>query len=136
MAGGRGVNATKLPSIAGCTLDWFLFPWIYVHLHNFGHLLTDAPIENVSVAVSGWINPVFLLLLLSLLIGKTPRLSRISRYVFLLMLPFCWIVFLKQDMYPLQGYFLWTGGMLLVLFSSALESRRPAVTTSGQAAHP
>jgi hypothetical protein len=32
------------------------------------------------------------------------------------MLPFCWISFLL--FHPREGYFLWTLGMLLVLFSS------------------
>jgi hypothetical protein len=50
--------------------------------------LTDAPIENVSIAISGWINPVFFLAVILQVIGKTPRLSKVLRYVTLLMLPF------------------------------------------------
>ena len=33
----------------------------------------------------------------------------------------CWIIFYMEHMRPYTGYFLWTGGMLLVLFSSMLS---------------
>jgi hypothetical protein len=107
-------------------IDSFFFPWIYVHHHSVGSFLTDAPIENVSIAISGWINPVFFLAVLFQVIGKTLELTRILRNVILLMFPFCWIVFLHRHVYPREGYFLWIGGMLLVLFSSELENRRSA----------
>jgi hypothetical protein len=124
--GGRGVFTPKPPSGADCAVDSFFFPWIYVHHHSVGSFLTDAPIENVSIAISGWINPVFFLAVLFQVIGKTLELTRILRNVILLMFPFCWIVFLHRHVYPREGYFLWIGGMLLVLFSSELENRRSA----------
>jgi hypothetical protein len=119
--GGRGVYTPKPPSGVDCASDWFFFPWVYVHLHSVGSFWTDAPIENVSIAISGWINPAFVLAVLFKVIGKTLRLTRILRNLILLMLPFSWIVFLYQHVYPREGYFLWIGAMLLVLFSSELE---------------
>jgi len=127
--GGRGVYTPKPPSGADCTIDWFFFPWVYVHLHSMGSFWTDAPIENVSIAISGWINPVFVLAVLFEVIGKTLRLTRILRNVMLLILPFSWIVFLYWHVYPREGYFLWISAMLLVLFSNEQE-RRPSALES------
>jgi hypothetical protein len=124
---GRGVYTPKPPSGADYAIDWFFFPWVYVHLHSMASFWTDAPIENVSIAISGWINPVFVLAVLFEVIGKTLRLTRILRNVILLMLPFSWIVFLYWHVYPREGYFLWIGAMLLVLFSSQLEGRPSAL---------
>ena len=109
--GGRGVYTPKQPSGSDTFLE-------------------DAPIGNVSITISGLVNPAFLLAVIFLLVGKTPQLSRALRYVILLMLPFCWVVFADQHVYPREGYFLWTSGMLLVLFSSELEKRRPAVVSA------
>jgi hypothetical protein len=125
--GGRGIYTPKPPSGADCAFDWFFFPWIYVHFHSMGSFWTDAPIENVSIAISGWINPVFFIAVLFQVIGKALELTRILRNVILLMFPFCWIGFMYWHVYPREGYFLWIGAMLLVLFSSELENRRSAV---------
>jgi hypothetical protein len=122
--GGPGAYTPKPPSGTDCAFDWFCVPWIYVHLNRMGSFLTDAPIENASIAISGWINPLFFLAVLLQVIGKTPRLSKVLRYVILLMLPFCWVVFLDQHVYPREGYYLWIGAMLLVLFSTELEKRQ------------
>jgi hypothetical protein len=122
--GGPGVYTPKSPSGADCAFDWFFFPWIHVHWHSMASFLTDAPIENVSIAISGWINPVFFLAVILQVIGKTPRLSKVLRYVILLMLPFSWVLFLDQHVYPREGYLLWIGAMLLVLFSTELENRQ------------
>src|ERR1700686_5520920 len=112
--GGRGVYTPKPPSGADCAFDWFFFPWIYVHFHS------------MTIAISGWINRFFFLAVLLQVIGKTLELTRILRNVIRLMFPFCWIVFLHQHVHPRGGYFLWIGGMLLVLFSSQVENRRSA----------
>ena len=122
--GGPGDYTPKPPFGADCAFDWFFFPWIYVHWHSMASFLADAPIENVSIAISGWINPVFFLVVILQVIGKTPRLSKVLRYVILLMLPFSWVLFLDQHVYPREGYFLWIGAMLLVLFSTELENRQ------------
>jgi hypothetical protein len=132
---GRGVYTPELPSVAGCTLDWFLYPLIYIHLHNAGDFFTDDPIKNVSITISGWINPAFLFTVLLSLAGKTPILTRVFRNIVIVMMPFCWIAFRYSGVYPREGYFLWTGAMLLVLLStskitapqSAPDSTRPVL---------
>jgi hypothetical protein len=69
---------------------------------------------------------LFLAVLLQV-IAKTLELTKILRNVILLMLPFCWIEFLYWHVYPREGYFLWIGAMLLILFSNELENRGSAV---------
>jgi hypothetical protein len=118
--GARGVYEPKPPSGAACAVDWFFFPWVYVHLHSVSSFWTDAPIENASTAISGWVNPLFLLAVLSLAVGKTHQLTKVLRNVILILLPFCWVVLLTRHIYPREGYFLWTIGMLLTLFSVEL----------------
>jgi hypothetical protein len=133
---GRGVYTPELPSVAGWTLDWFLYPLIYIHLHSAGDFFTAGPIENLSIAISGWINPAFLFTVLLSLVGKTPILTRVFRNTVIVMMPFCWIAFRYSGVYPREGYFLWTGGMLLVLLSSKItapqsapDSTRPMVAS-------
>jgi hypothetical protein len=126
-AGGRGVYTPKPPTGADCAIEWFFFPWVYIHWHDVDSFWKDAPIQNASVAISGLINPVFFLSVLVLLARKTPQLTRILRYLILLMLPFCWVVFLSKELYPREGYFLWIGGMVLVLFSGETGKQRFAL---------
>jgi hypothetical protein len=42
------------------------------------------------------------------------------RIVILIFLPFSWVVFVTRHIYPREGYFLWSIGMLLTLFSVEL----------------
>jgi hypothetical protein len=123
--GGRGDYTPKPLSGADCAIVWFFFSWTYVHLHGMGSFSGKMRRLKTCRLPSGWINPVFFLGVLFQVIGKTPQLTRILRNVILLMLPFCWIVFLDWHVHSREGYFLWTGGMLLVLFSSELESGDP-----------
>lgn len=123
-AGGPGIYRPKPSSGAETAVDWFFFPLIYAHLHSLSSFWIDAPIKNVSIAISSWINPLFFLTVLFQAIGKTPQLTKTLRTIILSMLPFCWIAFLVQRVYPREGYLLWTGGILLVLFSRELERRR------------
>src|SRR5271163_3382599 len=75
--GGPGVYTPQQPSVADCALDWFFYPWIYLQLHSLENFFTDAPIRNVSTAISGLINPAFLLTVLSSTTKETPLLFRI-----------------------------------------------------------
>jgi len=122
--GGTGVYTPKLPTGADCAIDWFFFPWIYIHLHNLDKFLSDAPVGNVSVALSGWINPIFVLAVLCAVLGRTPLLTTILRTVIFIFLPFCLPIFLVQHIYPREGYVLWVTGMLLVLFSNKFSTVR------------
>jgi len=105
---------------ADCAFDWFFFPWVYVHLHDMSSFWTDAPIEHASIAISGWVNPLFLLAVFSIVVGKTQQLTKVLRIVILIFLPFSWVVFVTRHIYPREGYFLWSIGMLLTLFSVEL----------------
>jgi len=122
--GGRGVFTPKPPSGFDSAFDCFWFPWTYVHLNGMNAFWTDGAVSNLSIAISGWVNPIFLLTILSQLVGRTSELTKVLRYVVLLMQPFCWIVFLTSHVYPREGYFFWVTGMLLVLFSKELENRQ------------
>jgi hypothetical protein len=41
------------------------------------------------------------------------------------MMPFCWVVFLAMELHPREGYYLWTLGMVVVLFAEGLGRRAP-----------
>jgi len=80
-------------------------------------LRTHSPsniIEYIAIGVSGLINPLFLLWIFK-------RWKRL-RIALLSMMPFCWVVFYIDRQHPREGYFLWTLGMLLVLFSDRRRS--------------
>lgn len=80
-------------------------------------ILHQAPLEYFSILFSGWINPVFLVSLVLVLIKPRWRFTIVLRYIVTLMFVFCWIVFFQLHLYPRQGYFLWMLGILLALFS-------------------
>jgi len=120
---GHGVFTTDSPSIAGWTFDAFLTPLIYLHWNSGEHFLEDLNIAKMSFFLNGWINPLFLLTMVLMLVDRTPRLTRILRYTTLLMVPFCWVALLYQSVYPREGYVLWTLGMVLVLFPSDLDKQ-------------
>ena len=127
--GGRGV-ASQPTSGAAWAIDWFLFPWIYVHWHSMRSFLSDLPIENISVAISGWINPVFFLACASLLVHKTARLTKVLRYAVLFMIPFSWIAFMYRHVYPREGYVLWVVGMVLILYCNMPRAGQATIYAS------
>ena len=45
------------------------------------------------------------------------RAFRILRTTTLLMIPFCWIVFYNEGLYPREGHALWVLAMVFALFS-------------------
>lgn len=83
----------------------------------------DLNIAKLSFFLNGWINPIFLVVVILMLLDKTPKLTRFLRYALLPMVAFCWIALLYQHAYPREGYFLWTIGMLLVALSGDLQKR-------------
>jgi len=92
------------------------------------------PIQYFSVLISGWINLVFLAFVVVSTIGNRLRLGNIIRNAILLMIPFCWIVFHHEQLFPREGYFLWTFGMLFTLFSVDLtQDERGSRTTTKNA---
>jgi hypothetical protein len=100
----------------------FLIPLIDIHQSHIETVLGDLTVKNVLGYLNGWINPMFFLTMLFMLVGKTPRLTRIFRYVVLSLVPLCWVALLYEHVYPREGYILWTIGMLLVLFSKSPET--------------
>jgi hypothetical protein len=91
-----------------------LHPSVSVFLHYFAN------------TISGLINPLFLFSL--------PVPPRWVRNALLIMMPFCWIVFLFEHLYPREGYFLWTTGILMVLY--AVRAAEPQPTTPSVVAKP
>jgi hypothetical protein len=97
-----------------CAFLALSFPWDHTNMQNhFQGLLPD--LEWTSLALSGWINPIFLA---AMVCSKRPLIFPTLRIVLIAMLPSCWIVFHTEDFYPREGYFLWVAGMLLALFSA------------------
>ena len=88
-------------------------------------LRRQAPLQYFSILFSGWINPLFLVSLLLLLIKPRWRPSIVLRYVVTLLFLCCWIVFFELHLYPRQGYWLWMFGILLALYSNKLSAPGP-----------
>jgi hypothetical protein len=103
-----------------CAYVALLSPWGSDGLR----MLREGPVDYFAVLFSGWINPVFLLTVVVLLIRPSGALAKVLRGVLLVMFLACWIVFYKEHLHPRAGYFLWTAAMLLALFADKLV--RPA----------
>jgi hypothetical protein len=87
----------------------------------------DGRFDFLSVLLSGWINPVFLMTAIFLIRGWPQRLIAVMRIMVVLMIPFCWVIFHYEGVYPREGHFVWIAGMLIALFSRELagsESRK------------
>lgn len=104
------------PGVPGftCAMLTLQMPWS----KDGQNLRRQAPLQYVSILFSGWINPLFLVTLLLVLIKPRWRLSILLRYVVTLLFVFCWIVFSEFHLYPRQGHFLWMFGILLALYSN------------------
>ncbi|HTW81448.1 MAG TPA: hypothetical protein VME23_18025 [Terracidiphilus sp.] len=76
------------------------------------------------VAISGWINPLIVLVILA----SPIRALRILRQIFAVLVVLCmaatWVLFSKQHIVPLMGHFLWIAGALLILIPETLPGRR------------
>lgn len=99
-----------------CALLALTVPWG----HDGWNMLHSDPVSYFAVLLSGWINPLFLITLLVRWRRPQGRLGWILGAILLLMFPACWVVFAKVQLRPAAGYFLWTGAMVLALFSKAL----------------
>lgn len=107
-----------------CAYITLLSPWGSDGLHT----LREAPVYYFGVLFSGWINPVFVITMIVLLVRPKGSLAGMLRVVLPIMFLACWIVFYKEHLYPREGYVLWTAAMLLVLFSNRLI--KPALGTA------
>ncbi len=105
-----------------CAVLALLQPWG----RNGMNLLRSDPLTYFSLLLSGWINPVFLIALLVLLIRPAARINWVFRVILPLMFIGCWVVFNKIHFSAYTGYYAWMFGILLVLFSDLLVRRQPA----------
>ena len=123
----RGAGAGPSdPGIRGYTCAYvaLMSPWGSDGLR----MLREGPVDFFAILFSGWINPVFLITMIVLLVRPKGSLARMLRIILLIMFLACWIVFYEEHLHPREGYFLWTAAMLLVLFSNKLV--KPAAPTA------
>ena len=96
-----------------CAYTTLSLPWT----SDGARMLHHGPVEFFAILISGWINPIFVITFVLLLINPDNRLAGVLRNLLLFMFIACWVVFYKEHLHPRAGYFLWTGGMLLTLFA-------------------
>jgi hypothetical protein len=113
-----------------CAFLALISPWG----HGGMEMLHDKPLAYFSVLVSGWINPVFLITAVMLWIRPHGRAGAFLRIVTVLMFPAVWLAFKEMQLRPRAGYWLWTAGMLLVLFSTMLARKERDVNVAAVAA--
>ena len=119
---GRVYGGRVSPSIVGyeCASVALLSPWTADGLKSF----PENPLLFIGLVFSGWINLVFMVAMGFLLKKRTAGATTMLRTALLLMMPACWIVFYQEHATPGLGYFLWTGGMVVAIFSMSLERER------------
>ena len=86
---------------------------------------------DIAVLISGWINIAFLVSLTIRWRSGNGRAFRILRVITLLMVPFCWIVFYDESLFPREGHVLWIASMVLALFAEG-SSSSPVITADSQ----
>lgn len=88
-------------------------------------LVVHAPLRYIPLMLTGWINPLFLVTAILVLLRRASRLASVLRIIVVLLIPLCWVVFHYENVRPREGFFLWIGGMLLVLISANLRWSEP-----------
>jgi hypothetical protein len=106
-------SSSGVPGIV-CATNTLRIPWT----KDGASLLHQNPVQYFSLLLSGWINPLFLVSLLLVLIKPRWIFASLLRYAVTLMFIACWVVFYQIHLYPRQGYFLWMFGILLALYSN------------------
>jgi hypothetical protein len=97
-------------------------------------MLRQGALDYFAILFSGWINPLFLLTAAMLWAKPHGRAGAFLRILVVLMLPACWIVFHNEHLGPWTGYWLWTAGMLAVMFSTMLAREKRDVNVAAVAA--
>ncbi|HWG49920.1 MAG TPA: hypothetical protein VN669_09525 [Candidatus Acidoferrales bacterium] len=110
-SGSPGISGYKIATLA------LVIPW-----GQGRELLKQSPLQYFCILFSGWINPLFLVSLLLVLIKPRWRFAIWLRYLVTAMFVCCWIVFYQIHLDPRQGYFLWMFGILLALYSNLLSA--------------
>jgi hypothetical protein len=87
----------------------------------FGKSVTGPPsIEVLLVVLSGWINPLAVLLLCFSFSRGFVVLRRVLAAMIVLCMAATWTFFALQKLSPLAGHFLWIAGALLILVPAAI----------------
>jgi TctA family transporter len=115
-------QASSAPGSHGMSGYECAFIALVVVLEQGGKLVQQNPVQFFAVLFSGWINPLFLVSLLLILIKPRWQLSVWFRYLVTAMFVCCWIVFYQVHLDPRQGYFLWMFGILLALYSNLFSA--------------
>jgi hypothetical protein len=87
----------------------------------FGKAVTwPLPEPVILVVLSGWINPIILLVLILSVVPKVSIVRRILGIIVLVAMVGTWIFFAQEKLTPLIGHFLWIAGALLILSPEVL----------------
>jgi hypothetical protein len=114
----------------GCALIAFVYPWVEakeVLLHGLHPQF--GPFAWACLLVSGWVNPIFVLMAFLDLAHVHIRLVNGLRMLVVLMIPSCWLFLLSTHFRVREGHFAWVIGMLLALFSDRLAGSEKASGT-------
>ena len=116
------------------SLRGYLCAWItFSSVGGFFQAHPDDLLATFLLSVSGWVNPLVLLYLLSVVWRQTARIRPVLVLAILLCLVTAWAVIfwghslIGVHLRPLIGHYLWTAGILLILAPEALRSKRTPV---------
>jgi hypothetical protein len=87
--------------------------------HRSAHVgSTSEFLDFLSLLISAWVNPIFLLSATFLHFKRANFAIRTTVFVAVLtMIPWCWVFFHFERLSPREGHYVWILGMLLVLVS-------------------
>jgi uncharacterized membrane protein len=95
-------------------------------LHLFGPGAQGKETAGViCLILSGWVNPLVLLYLLSCISQKFVRIRRVLAVAILICFAATWFFLFKVPMTPLIGHFLWVAGALMILAGEVVRSVPP-----------
>jgi CDP-diglyceride synthetase len=128
------IRETAKPGVASnlmqgydCAVTALLVPW---GKDGFTIMRSD-PLSYFSILLSGWINPLFVLAVIFVLVRPAWRINSAFRVVVSLLFIFCWVVFFKIHFRAYTGYWVWMTGVLLALWSQA-GTRNPGKLPVGE----
>lgn len=126
-----------MSELRGYTCAFYSFYWslgVLLEIWHGFHRPASETLDALSILISGWINPIFLL---NATILYFKPLNLVIRAIMLMgvliMIPWCWVFFHFERLSPREGHFLWIFAMLAVLFSqlqkapALLEQSKPLV---------
>jgi hypothetical protein len=88
-------------------------------------------IEYVAMELSGCVNLVVLAFVGLVLFGRSPWIANVFRIMSPLMIPFSWLIFHYENLFPREGHDLWIIGIvLLVLFGRSRSDQETQQLTA------